>query len=162
MKKILFIVLGVLIILTIGVFSYYKISPINIDTPNLPSQGSKILPFDDSSNMSSYLIGKAKEKISESESQLNKAKEKDLREFDLLHRKFLENMIVLMEDKLDESKDNLDKAKIFFENKEYFGASDHAYLSVNIASIIPRHTNNILEGRTKEQWNRLEAIETNS
>ena len=112
-----------------------------------------------SKNISLSLIEQAEEKISEVESQLNLAKEKDFSEFDLLHKEFLKNMVDLMEEKLDESKINLDKAKTFFENEEYFYASDHAYLSANIASIIPRHVNNILEGRTKEDWNRVEAIE---
>jgi len=57
-----------------------------------------------SKNISLSLIEQAEEKISEVESQLNLAKEKDFSEFDLLHKEFLKNMVDLMEEKLDESK----------------------------------------------------------
>ena len=162
MKKTILIIGAIIIVLVLLGFFYFIAFSVNIDTPRLPSSGSKMLPSNFSTpEYSSNMIQLAEEKIAEVEMKLSEAKAKDLSEYDFLHRQFLESMINKMDDTLDKSKDNLDKAKDAFEEGNYFEASDYASLSRNIANIMPRHLNNILEGRTRDEWNRLEAIETN-
>jgi len=161
MKKSILIIATIVIILILLGFFYYVTFTVNVDIPGLPSSGSKMLPSDFATEeYSSNMIQLAEEKISEVETKLNEVKAKDLNEYNFLHKQFLENMIDKMDNILDQSKDNLNKAKNAFEEQNYFEASDYASLSKSIANIMPRHLNNILEGRTKDEWNRLEAIET--
>ena len=162
MKKTILIIGAIIIILILSGIFYYASSAMVFDTPALPSSGDKALPSNFSTlEYSSNMIKLAEERIAETEIKLNEAKQKDLSKYNSLHRKFLENMINKMEEILELSKDNLDKAKDAFEKQNYFEASDYASLSKNMAEIMQRHLDNILEGRTKEEWNRLESIETN-
>ena len=158
MNKTIPIIIGVIIILVIGGFYYSKTSAIGITIPR--SIGKMTLPTGFSTrNYSNERISLAEEKISEIEIKLIEVKAKDLSEYDFLHRQFLSNMIGKMEKMLAESKENLEKAKQAFEEEDYFNASQYAQISRNIAVIIPNHLNKILEGRTKEQWNRLTSVE---
>jgi len=160
MKKSILIIGAIIILLALLELAYFLTFNVNIDIPKLPSSGGKILPSDFSTReYSSNMIQLAEEKILEVEIKLNEAKAKDLGEYDFLHRQFLESMIDKMEDMLDQSKNNLDKAKDAFEAENYFEASDYASLSRNIVAIMPGHLDNILEGRTKDEWNRLESFE---
>jgi len=161
MKKIILIVAIIAIILIVFGLFYYTTFIVNINIPKLPSSGSKMLPSDFSTEeYSSNMIRLAEEEILEVEIKLNEAKAKDLSEYGFFHRQFLESMINKIESMLDKSKDNLNIAKESFEEKDYFRASDHASLSRNIAVMMPRHLNNVLEGRTKDEWNRLESTTT--
>lgn len=161
MRKTLIIILGIVVIIVVAGFLYYRTSAVNISIPNFPSQTSKVLPSDfDTLDYSLNMIQQAENEISEAEKKLNEAKAKNLSEYDFLHRQFLENVIDKMGDMLDKSKDNLSKAKDFLEEQNYYESSSHAYLSKTLAGITIIHTGKVLEGKTKKDWNTAKASST--
>lgn len=137
------------------IFAIILLTLINIATatkPLPPNYGT----FDYSKN----LIELAEKKVLEAESLLSKAKEKDLSSLSLEDRNFLKEIIKKSNDMLKDSKEKLDSAKKHFGNKQYFDASSNAASSINLADLVVIYANKILEGRIKENWNRVGSIET--
>lgn len=108
---------------------------------------------------SQNIIKQAEEKISQAENLLIQARKKDLDKLSPNDKSFIQETIKKLEDRLEEAKENLDFAKKYFKEEQYFNASSKASYSRETASIVILDTNKTLEGRTKEDWNRLETIE---
>ncbi|MBR9702019.1 hypothetical protein GOV13_03790 [Candidatus Pacearchaeota archaeon] len=162
-KTFISIIFGMIIIVLFGVY-YYQTSAIFIQTPNLVDaqnlnvEGKMMANDFGTHNYSLMLIERAELRILEAELKLGEAKEKDLSDYSFLHRQFINEMIKKLKGMLSDSKDELVKAKEELEKENYWNASSHSYLSGNIAILIPIHVKKILEGRTKDEWNREQAI----
>ncbi len=157
-NKTLGIIIGGIFIIFFGIYIYLT-SAVNISSMSEVSYSGKLMPQFSNPNVSSYYIESAESKMSEVEELLSQVKEKDLSEYSFLHRQFLKNMINIVEERLEDANNKLVIAKESFQNGQFSIAGENAYLSLNIAVTLPRHLNNILDGRTKDEWNRLDVIE---
>ena len=158
-KKILIIAISGILILALLGFYYFQVSAINISVPKVGTYGSKMSPDYRNETLVLLMIQGAEDGINSSQGLLNQAREKDLSQYNFMHRQFLENMINLIEDRLITSKERLKVSKDSLDEGNYQKAGEYASSSSNLAATLPRHLNNILEGREKEDWNRVESIE---
>lgn len=94
----------------------------------------------------------AEKRFLEAESILKDAKEKDISYLSENNKNFIENLLVDLENKLEESKKELSKAKEYNQEKDYYKATQQAEASSSKASTVIRNSNKILEGRVKVTW----------